>query len=115
MPASQHVSPKQFMYHESHLSNRESIQSRGLQAQVPYNASDLPAGVYLSPHNQSEYGSSMNDAPHFGYDRWRVDVTGLDLQVDKSQPTSTRFSPEHIPAERIKLAKKGHPNWKKHI
>ena len=115
MPGHEVVNKRQFMYHESHLSNRESIRSRGLRAAVPYNASDLPSGVYMSPHHVSEYGSSMNDSSHFGYDRWRVNVTGLDLQVDKSQPTHTRFVPGDVPAERIKLVKKGHPNWEKHI
>ena len=115
MPASQALHPKQFMYHESHLNDRESIRSQGLRPATPYAASDLPSGVYMSPHGVSEYSSSMHDASHYGYDRWRVDVTGLNLQTDTSQPTHTRFSPEHIGPERIKLAKKGHPDWKRHI
>lgn len=115
MPAHEHVSPKQFLYHESHRNYRESIRSEGLRPAVPYAASDLPKGVYMAPLSHSEYSSSMNDASHFGYDRWRVNVTGLDLQVDKSQPSQTRFSPEHIPPDRIKLVKKGHPNWEAHI
>jgi hypothetical protein len=113
--AHEHVNKQQFMYHESHLNDRESIRREGLRPATPYAASDLPAGVYMSPHHVSEYSSSMNPASHFGYDRWRVNVTGLDLQTDVSQPTHTKFSPEHIPPERIKLVKKGHPNWKKHI
>ena len=103
------------MYHESHLNDRESIRREGLRASVPYHASDLPKGVYMSPHDVSEYGSSMNPSSHFGYDRWRVDVRGMDLQTDASQPTYTRFSPENVPPERVKLVKKGHPNWEAHI
>ena len=115
VPAHEALQPKQFLYHESHLNDRESIRSSGLRAAVPYAASDLPKGVYMAPLSHSEYGSSMNEASHFGYDRWRVNVTGLDLQVDKSQPTATKFHPGDIPAERVKLVKKGHPNWERHI
>jgi hypothetical protein len=104
-----------FLYHEAHLNDRESIRSSGLRAAVPYNASDLPKGVYMAPLSHSEYGSSMNDASHFGYDRWRVDVRGLDLQTDTSQPTASKFSAEDISPDRIRLVKKGHPNWEKHI
>jgi hypothetical protein len=107
--------PQQFLYHESHLNDRESIRSTGLRPSVPYMASDLPKGVYMAPLSHSEYGSSMNDASHFGYDRWRVNVTGMDLKTDESQPSATKFSPEHIPPDRIRLVKKGHPNWEKHI
>ena len=82
---------------------------------MPWNANDLPKGVYMSPSNASEYSSSMHDASHYGYDRWRVNVSGLDLQVDESQPTSTKFHPEHIGPERIRLVKKAHPNWRAHI
>lgn len=109
------VNPRQFLYHEAHLNDRESIRSEGLRASVPYNARDLPRGVYMAPLSHSEYGSSMHDASHYGYDRWRVNVSGLDLHVDKSQPSATRFSPEDIPPDRIRLVKKGHPNWERHI
>ena len=115
MPADEHLSRSQFLYHESHLSNRESIRQTGLRPATPYMASDLPKGVYMAPLSHSEYGSSMNDASHFGYDRWRVNVTGLDLHTDESQPSATKFSPGHIPADRIRLVKKGHPNWEAHI
>ena len=115
VPAHEAVNRKQFLYHESHITNRESIRSTGLRSAVPYNASDLPKGVYMAPRSHSEYGSSMNDASHFGYDRWRVNVSGLDLQVDKSQPSATKFHSGDIPADRVKLVKKGHPNWQAHI
>ena len=115
MPAHEHVNKRQFLYHESHLQSRESIRSQGLRAAVPYAASDLPKGVYMAPLSHSEYGSSMNDASHFGYDRWRVNVTGLDLQTDTSQPSATKFHPGDIPPDRIKLVKKGHPDWERHI
>jgi hypothetical protein len=115
MPAHEHVNGKQFMYHESHLNDRESIRSQGLRAATPYAASDLPKGVYMSPHGVSEYSSSMNDSSHFGYDRWRVNVSGMDLHVDSSQPTYTRYSSEGISPDRLKLVKKGHPNWEAHI
>lgn len=109
------LNPRQFLYHESHLNDRDSIRSEGLRAFVPYNAHDLPKGVYMAPLSHSEYGSSMHDASHYGYDRWRVDVTGLDLQTDESQPTASKFSPDNIPADRIRLVKKGHPDWQRHI
>jgi hypothetical protein len=115
MPAHEVLHPKQFLYHESHLLDRESIRSKGLRASVPENASDLPKGVYMAPLSHSEYGSSMNDASHFGYDRWRVNVSGLDLQTDTSQPSVTKFHPADIPPDRIRLVRKGHPNWKQHI
>lgn len=115
MGAEQSVSPKQFLYHESHLTDRESIRSTGLRASVPYNASDLPKGVYMAPLSHSEYGSSMNDASHFGYDRWRVNVSGLDLQTDSSQPTASKFHPDDITPDRIQLVKKGHPDWQRHL
>lgn len=111
------LSPGQFkyLYHEAHLKDRDSIRETGLGAAVPYAASDLPKGVYMAPLSHSEYGSSMNDASHFGYDRWRVNVSDLDLQVDRSQPTATRFHPNDIPPDRIKLVKRGSPNWEKNI
>ena len=115
MPAHEHVSPVQFLYHEAPVRERESIRSAGLRPSVPWNANDLPKGVYMAPLSHSEYSSSMHDASHYGYDRWRVNVSGLDLQTDTSQPTATKFSPEHITPDRIKLAKKAHPNWKAHI
>ena len=115
MGAADNLQKRQFLYHESHLNDRESIQTTGLRASVPYNAGDLPKGVYMAPLSHSEYGSSMNDASHFGYDRWRVNVTGLDLQVDKSQPSATKFHPGDIPPDRLRLVKKGHPNWEAHI
>jgi hypothetical protein len=115
MAAHHNISKKQFLYHESHLNNRESIRSQGLRPAVPYMASDLPGGVYMAPLSHSEYGSSMHTASHYGNDRWRVNVTGLDLRTDQSQPTATKFSPEHIGPERIKLVKKGNPNWEANI
>jgi len=114
VPANEHLG-KQFLYHESHLVNREKIREQGLRPFVPYMASDLPKGVYMAPLSHSEYSSSMNDASHYGNDRWRVDVTGLDLHTDESQPTATKYHPETIPPERLRLVKKGHPNWEKHI
>jgi hypothetical protein len=115
VPAHEAVSPKQFLYHESHITVRDKVRSEGLKPAVPYNASDLPSGVYLAPLSHSEYSSSMHDATHYGHDRWRVDVTGLDLHTDSSQPSASKFHPGQIPPERLKLAKKGHPNWERHI
>lgn len=109
------LNKKQFLYHEGHISARENIRSDGLRAFVPYNAPDLPKGVYMAPLSHSEYGSSMNDATHFGWDRWRVDVTGMELQTDSSQPGVTKFSPADIPPERIRLAKRADPNWERNI
>lgn len=115
MPAHEHVNGKQFLYHESHRNYRESIREQGLRPAVPYAASDLPKGVYMAPLSHSEYSSSMNDASHFGYDRWRVNVSGLDLQVDKSQPSATKFHSETIPPARLRLVKKGSPDWERNI
>lgn len=118
MAASDHLNKQQYLYHESHLRNRESIRSTGLRAGKEWsfgNGEVVPAGVYLSPHGNSEYGSSMNDSSHFGYDKWRVNVTGLNVQHDPTQPNSARYVPENVPADRVKLVKKGHPNWEKHI
>jgi hypothetical protein len=115
------LSPKQFLYHESHLNDRESIRSGGLRANAPgsigwgEHAKTIPTGVYLSPHGHSEYGSSMNDSSHFGYDKWRVDVSGLPIHHDQFGSEGSKYTPESIPADRIKLVKKGHPNWEKHI
>lgn len=118
MSAADSVSKQQFLYHEAHLNDRDSIRSTGLRASKEWSYGDgtvQPAGVYLSPHGNSEYGSSMNDSSHFGYDRWRVNVTGLDVHADPTQPRGARYVPESIPAERVKLVKRGHPNWAKHI
>jgi hypothetical protein len=117
------LNPEQFkeskyLYHESHLQNRESIQSTGLQpgaGQESYSGPNAPKGVYMSPHRYSEYGSSMHDASHYGYDRWRVNVEGLPLHTDPTQPKSAVFHPGEIPPERLKIAKKGHPDWRRHI
>ena len=115
MSAVEHVSKPQFLYHEAHINDRESIRSQGLLPHVPYNASDLPKGVYMAPLSHSEYGSSMNDASHFGYDRWRVNVTDLDLHVDESQKSVTKYHPDAIPPERIRLVKRGSPDWERNI
>lgn len=111
----QALHPKQFLYHEAPIKARDSIRSSGLRASVPWNASDLPKGVYMAPLSHSEYGSSMHDASHYGYDRWRVDVSGIDLHVDTSQPRATKFHPGDVEPSRLRLAKKGHPNWEQHI
>lgn len=108
----------QFLYHEAHLNDRDSIRSTGLRPGKEWSfgtGEKVPAGVFLSPANSSEYSSSMHDASHYGYDRWRVDVSGLNVQTDPTQPKSAKYTPDHVPPERIKLAKKGHPNWEKHI
>jgi len=116
VPATEHLG-RQFLYHEAHLNDRESIREQGLRPGRPISMGDkmYPAGVYLSKHGASEYGSSMNDSSHFGYDRWRADVTGLNVHTDPMQPESAHYTPDTIPADRIKLVKKGHPNWQKHI
>lgn len=108
---------KQFLYHEAHLNDRESIRELGLRPGKPIGMGGqiYPAGVYLSPHGSSEYGSSMNDSSHFGYDRWRADVTGLNVQRDPMQETSAHYTPDPIPPERIKLVKRGSPDWRKNI
>lgn len=105
------------LYHEAHLNDRDSIKEGGLRPGKPISmGKDMyPGGVYLSRSGDSEYSSSMNDASHFGYDRWRVDVRGLNVQSDPMQPNSAHYSADAIPADRIKIAKKGHPNWQKHI
>jgi hypothetical protein len=114
------LNPRQFkfLYHEAHLKDRESIRSTGLRAGKEWSFSTgekVPGGVYLSPHGSSEYGSSMHDSSHFGYDRWRVNVQGLDIQQDPTQPNSALYHSSDIPVDRIKLVKRGHPNWEKHI
>lgn len=111
----------QFLYHEAPLRERESIRRQGLRPAKEWtlghgeHAQTVPAGVYMSPHGGSEYGSSMHDSSHYGYDRWRVNVTGLNVQADPTQPNSAHYTPEHVPPDRIKLAKKGHPDWERHI
>lgn len=112
---------RQYLYHETPLTNRDSIRSRGLLPGKQWtlghgeHSQIVPSGVYLSPHGNSEYGSSMHDSSHYGYDRWRVDVTDLPVQHDPTQPNSAHFVPDAIPPERLALAKKGHPDWQKHI
>jgi hypothetical protein len=121
MSADEHVSPRQFLYHESPLENRESIRTQGLRPGPAWtlghgdHARTVPSGVYLSPHGSSEFGSSMNDSSWFGYDKWRVDVTGLNVQSDPTQPNSAHYVPDQVPPERVRLAKKGHPDWERHI
>lgn len=109
---------RQYLYHEAHLNDRDSIRTKGLLPgkQWSFGTGEVvPSGVYLSPHGNSEYGSSMHDSSHFGYDRWRADVTGLDVRADPTQSGGAHYTPDAIPPDRIKLAKKGHPNWMKHI
>lgn len=120
MPAEEHLGA-QFLYHEAPVRDRDSIRSGGLRAGSPgsigykENARTIPAGVYLSPHGYSEYGSSMHDASHYGYDRWRVDVSGLPIHHDDFGSEGSKYTPESITPDRIKLAKKAHPNWREHI
>jgi len=111
----------QFLYHEAHLNDRESIRSQGLRpgkgwekwgAPGEYHA---PPGVYLSKKGTSEYSSSVHDASHFGYDRWRVNVGGLNVQADPTQESRSHFTAEAISPERLTLVKKGHPDWERHI
>lgn len=114
------LSPQQFkhLYHEAHLNDRESIRSQGLRAGKEWSfgtGEKVPGGVYLSPPNRSEYGSSMHDSSHFGYDRWRVNVQGLDIQHDPTQPNSALYHPSDITPDRIRLVKRGDPNWERNI
>jgi hypothetical protein len=109
-----------YLYHETHLSNRESIRSSGLEPHKPFTpriGDDVyPKGVYLSQPGGSEYGSSMHDSAHFGYDKWRVDVSGLGVQKDPDPGHSTSwYTPGQIPPERMKLARKGSPDWERNI
>lgn len=120
MVAEDHLQSRQFLYHEAHLNNRESIRRSGLRpgkAWMSYDGSEeiAPAGVYMSPHGFSEYSSSMHDSSHFGYDRWRVDVTGLPVHADPTQPKSARYTPGPVPPDRLRLVKKGSPNWERNI
>ena len=96
MAAHDSVNKRQFLYHEAHLNDRESIRAQGLRPGRPISMGDkvYPAGVYLSGHGASEYSSSMNDASHFGYDRWRADVTGLNVHSDPMQPASAPSWPK---------------------
>jgi hypothetical protein len=111
----------QFLYHEAPSRERESIRSGGLRPAKEWtlghgeHTQTVPSGVYMSRHGGSEYGSSMHDSSHYGYDRWRVNVTDLPVHADPTQPNSAHYTPEHVPPERIKLAKKAHPNWEQHI
>jgi hypothetical protein len=118
MPADEHLG-SQFLYHEASVSDRDSIRSEGLRPGKAWKLwgedVEMPAGVYMSPHGHSEFSSSMHDATHYGYDRWRVDVSGLDLEPDPTKPDTASLSRASIPPDRIKLAKKAHPNWKQHI
>ena len=114
------LSPGQFrfLYHEAHLKDRESIREQGLRAGKEWSFGTgevVPSGVYLSRHGSSEYGSSMHDSSHFGYDRWRVNVQGLDVRPDPTQPNSALYHPASIPPERVKLVKRGDPNWERNI
>ena len=109
-----------YLYHESHLSNRESIRSGGLRANKPFTpmiGEDVyPHAVYLSTPRGSEYGSSVHDSSHFGYDRWRVNVEGLPITRDPDTGHHTSWiHSDDIPADRLKLVKKGHPDWERHI
>jgi len=124
MSAQDHLNSVQFkgkyLYHESHLNDRESIRSGGLEARTPFNSwgdgSKTPKGVYMSEGNNSEYGSSMNSAQHFGYDRWRVNVEGIGAQKDLDTGHTTSWhTPDNISPDRIKLVKKGSPNWQQNI
>lgn len=114
------LSPDQFkfLYHEAHLKDRDSIRETGLRAGKEWSFSTgekVPSGVYMSRPGVSEYGSSMNDSSHFGYDRWRVNVQGLDVRSDPTQPNSAHYHPGDITLDRIKLVKRGSPNWEKNI
>ena len=116
------LSPRQFkfLYHESPAANREDILREGLKpgkGEASYAGPNAPAGVYMSPHKYSEYGSSYpgHDGPWFGFDRWRVNVEGLDVHADPTQPNSAHYHPGHIPPERLRLAKKAHPDWERHL
>jgi hypothetical protein len=116
------LNPRQFkhLYHESHLNDRESIQREGLRANKPFTpqiGEDVyPHGVYLSTPKGSEYGSSVHDSSHFGYDRWRVNMEGLEHHKDPDPLHETSYyTPQSIPPERLKLVKKGHPDWERHI
>ena len=68
----------------------------------------------------SEYGrgdrlKGPQTASHYGYDRWRVNIKGLDVQTDPSQPQSAHFTPHAIPPERLKLVAKADPNYERNI
>lgn len=119
MAAEEHLSKRQFLYHESPAKHRESIRASGLRPSNPgtlgygENVKTFPTGVYMSPHGQSEYSSSMRDASEFGYDRWRVDVTGLPVHADPSQSNEAHYTPEAVHPSRLRLAKKGDPDWER--
>lgn len=108
------------LYHETPVSNRESIRQHGLRPGPGvqfHTGTQAPPGTYLSPPGRSEYGSSIvgHDGPWFGMDRWRVHAEGLDVRPDPTQPNGAFYTPDHIPPERLRLAKKAHPDWERHI
>jgi hypothetical protein len=124
MSARDSLSNQQFkyLYHEAPGSVRESIRSKGLIPHKPFTpqvGEDVyPHGVYMSTPKGSEYGSGVpgHDAPYFGYDRWRVNVAGLNVERDPDPLHTTSFMvKDQIPPERLTLAKKAHPDWEKHI
>ena len=126
MAAHDNLSPQQFrgkyLYHETPVSNRDSIRRSGLRPSKPYNAWGSntevthPPGVYMSQGRNSEYGSSMHDSSWYGYDRWRVHVGDLPVRRDPEPGRTTSwYHPENIPPERLQLVKKAHPDWEKHI
>lgn len=119
MAAEEHLSKRQFLYHETPVKNRESIRSEGLRPSEPWDLwgedVEMPGGVYMSPPGHSEYSSSMHDAPHYGYDRWRVDVTDLPIHPDPTKSVEAFYTPDVVHPSRLRLAKKAHPNWKRHI
>lgn len=119
MAAHEVLHPKQFLYHEAPAQSRESIRSEGLRPGKAWtlghgeHAKTVPAGVYLSPHGYSEYGSSMHDASAFGFDRWRANVANLPVHPDEFGSTGSLYTPEHIHPSRLQLVKKGDPDWEK--
>jgi hypothetical protein len=122
--SSRMLNPQQFgkyLYHEAHLLDRGSIRASGLIPHKPFTpqiGDDVyPKGVYLSTVRGSEYGSSMHDSSHYGYDRWRVNVEGLEGLQKYPDPghLSSLYTPNAIEPSRLKLAKKGNPNWEKNI
>jgi hypothetical protein len=116
------LSSRQFkhLYHEAHLNDRESIRDEGLRANKPFTpqiGKDVyPHGVYLSTPQGSEYSSSMSHSSHFGYDRWRVNMEGLEYHKDPDPNHETSYYTAHsIPPERLTLVRKGSPDWERNI
>lgn len=113
---------RRYLYHESPASERDSIRGQGLIPHKPFTpraGEDVyPKAVYLSEPHHSEYGSSWpgHDGPWFGYDRWRVDVSGLDVRRDPDPAHSSSWAHyDTIPPERLKLHKGAHPDWQSHL